>query len=236
MTVGNNLKMNRIYIICVFCSLIISSVANSQNNIDKLILTIKETNSYPNLDNACEELLKNGKDAIPQLIELLNDSSYIKLTNTADLIYPGAKEFYGHGNIISYNINFVSIRAGWILEKITFKEFGYRNNDCLSIEDSTVIESINKNRIELATKVENWWIENEKEWSLLSALQNALKSNNFWEQYRALDYLENIKKNESLKHQDFESKIKPLLKKLMKSKDLTISEKSEWILINWNLN
>ena len=104
--------MNRIYIICVFCSLIISSVANSQNNIDKLILTIKETNSYPNLDNACEELLKNGKDAIPQLIELLNDSSYIKLTNTADLIYPGAKEFYGHGNIISYNINFVSIRAG----------------------------------------------------------------------------------------------------------------------------
>jgi hypothetical protein len=53
---------------------------------------------------AKDSLLNIGKESIPHLIKLLDDpKSFNKLKNTADLIYPGANEFYGHGWVIDYD-------------------------------------------------------------------------------------------------------------------------------------
>ena len=43
------------------------------------------------------ELEQAGPEALPILIRLVRSSQSNALTDTADLIYPGSKEFYGHG-------------------------------------------------------------------------------------------------------------------------------------------
>lgn len=50
---------------------------------------------------------------------------FINLQNTADLIYPGTEKFYGHGWSISYDIDWIAVRAAWVLEELTFQDFGY---------------------------------------------------------------------------------------------------------------
>ena len=93
------------------------------------------------------------KEAIPDLIELLRDTSFIKLKNTADLIYPGAEKFYGHGWIVNYDIDWVPVRAAWLLEEITFQNFGYR--DATINEDKLLSFYINKNYNSYLKKLEN---------------------------------------------------------------------------------
>ena len=44
----------------------------------------------------------------------------------ADLIYPGADMFYGHGFIVDYDIDYLPARVGWAPEDITFHSFGFR--------------------------------------------------------------------------------------------------------------
>jgi len=57
---------------------------------------------------------------------LLDRDEKVELRNTADLIYPGAKEFYGHGWILDYDVDWISVRAGWALEELTFQNCGFR--------------------------------------------------------------------------------------------------------------
>ena len=40
-----------------------------------------------------DSIVNRGNEAIPKLIELLKDTSFVKLKNTADLIYPGTEKF-----------------------------------------------------------------------------------------------------------------------------------------------
>lgn len=73
--------------------------------------------------------MNSQKVAIPKLIELLKDTIYIKLQNTADLIYPSADKFYGHGWIVNFDIDWISVRVAWLLKEITFQNFGYCDLD-----------------------------------------------------------------------------------------------------------
>src|SRR5690242_12612142 len=43
-----------------------------------------------------KELETRPSETIPEIIKLLDKHENLKLENTADLIYPGAKMFYGH--------------------------------------------------------------------------------------------------------------------------------------------
>ncbi|MBK9504389.1 MAG: hypothetical protein IPO03_03300 [Bacteroidetes bacterium] len=61
--------------------------------------------------------------AIPKIIELLKDTTFIKLQNTGDLIYLGALKFCGNCGIAYYDIDWISVRAAWLPEEITFQDF-----------------------------------------------------------------------------------------------------------------
>lgn len=63
----------------------------------------------------------------------------VPLTDTMDLIYPGAKTFYGHGYIVNYDLDSLAVRAGWVLESITFQDFGFRSN---TIQEDTLFKSM----------------------------------------------------------------------------------------------
>src|SRR5215212_9707503 len=71
------------------------------------------------------KLESGGNASLGVLVSLLDRHDVVQLTNTADLIYPGAKTFYGHGWLIDYDLDRVSTRAGWALEELTFENFGF---------------------------------------------------------------------------------------------------------------
>lgn len=74
---------------------------------------------------AAKQLENGGAVSLPVLIGLLDRDKVVPLTNTADLIYPGASAFYGHGEMVDHDVDRLSIRAGWVLEAVTFEDFGF---------------------------------------------------------------------------------------------------------------
>src|SRR5262245_47881172 len=84
------------------------------------------SNDWSAVRVAKDALESRQAQAIPMLIALLSRDEYVKLQNTADLIYPGATEFWGHGGIVDYAIDWLSVRAGWTLEDMTFESFVFR--------------------------------------------------------------------------------------------------------------
>ena len=63
--------------------------------------------------------------AIPALIDLAFREDRVPLEDTGDLIYPGARFFYGHGELVDYELDILAARAGWLLEDLTFQDFGF---------------------------------------------------------------------------------------------------------------
>ncbi len=87
-----------------------------KTKIDSLFSDFKQDFFYGKIYPAKMKLESYQKEIIPKLVELLNDTTFVKLTGTADLIYPGAPQFYGHGHFIPYDMDWISVRAGWLLK------------------------------------------------------------------------------------------------------------------------
>lgn len=63
--------------------------------------------------------------AVPALLAMLDRRDAMPLVNTADLIYPCATRWYGHGWVAPYQLQWIADRAGWVLEELTFEDFGF---------------------------------------------------------------------------------------------------------------
>ena len=63
----------------------------------KDVMVAFTSDNWPEVYKAKRQLESLQEKAIPALLELLNRKENVPLKNTADLIYPGAKEYYGHG-------------------------------------------------------------------------------------------------------------------------------------------
>jgi hypothetical protein len=166
------------------------------------------SNDWTKVYKAKDSLLNIGKRAIPDLIELLNNpKAFRKLKNTADLIYPGATEFYGHGWFIGYDLDWIAIRAGWALENLTLENFGFKEN---TITEKELIELHKDNYAEyietgkhnvnferqkfqeldsVINKVTEWWLENENDWTALNGLKEAIYSNDLDRQLEAIQQM-----------------------------------------------
>jgi hypothetical protein len=148
--------------------------------------------------------------SLPYLFDLLSrDNTYIKLTNTEDLIYPGTTEFYGHGWNIDYDIDWMTIRAGWAIEEITFQNFGFKENwitddslweiakDSIKYQQYTAtrkypfkVDSSKVEKVEeIKAKAINWWTENRDSWTRIKGITEAIESNDTIRQMNALYYL-----------------------------------------------
>jgi len=234
--------MNTIKNILILGILILSQTVFGQNSVDSLINELRKPEFYPNVSQSKDKLVDLGKQAIPKLIELLNDTSFVKLTNTADLIYPGATEFYGHGYVIDYDLDWISVRAAWVLEEITFEDFGYKQNEIseddlfklmktnyeseylkkgtykVDFKDSTDINILKKYRRELTVKVQKWWDTTSTDWTRFNALKEALHSTNSNRQHKALHYLRFEKTNcDGLTKSSYIKELKPLVQGIKKN-------------------
>jgi len=240
--------MKNLKTILIVSLMSIFQISFSQTKVDSLINELRKPEFYPSVSRSKETLVNLEKDAIPKLIELLKDTSFVKLKNTADLIYPGATEFYGHGYIIDYDLDWISVRAGWVLEELTFEDFGFKQNQIkeddlfqliksnyqteylkkgtysVNFKDTTELEKLKKYRKQLAIKVEKWWIENKDSWNRFEAIKLALNSNNSNQQHKAIHYLRFEKTTcKKLTKESFNNDLKPLVKRIrIKGKGITL--------------
>jgi len=207
-----------------------------------MILQLRSA-EFSDVLEAKDSIVNYGEEAIPQLIGLLTDKSFVKLKNTADLIYPGAEEFYGHGWIVQYDIDWISDRSAWLLEEITFQDFGYKilsiNEDSLlklhfqnyqsylqtgshkvDFEDKTSRQQFLEFRRLLADSVSRWWNKNQKTWTRFKAIKEALSSNDEKLQHRMLQYLLFEETAcPKLTFDSYQRELKPLVENIQRSKN-----------------
>ncbi|MEZ0128643.1 hypothetical protein AB9T88_02090 [Flavobacterium sp. LBUM151] len=219
--------------------------ANAQKTntikIDSLFIEFKKQSFYQSVYPAKQELENYQKIIIPELISILSDPSFVKLTNTFDLIYPGTTSYYGHGHYVPYDMDWISVRAGWFLEEITFQDFGYLNSN---INDEKLLKLAKENykdyikkgtydldwknktseqksieyRKILSSNAEKWWKENKKKWSRISAIKEALESNNENRLSKVFQYLRfGETKCDNLTKDIYKNEIMPIILALNKT-------------------
>jgi len=230
----------------------ISATGNTFQDANVLMDELKN-NDWVIVKDAKKKLENNPYAALPHLIALLSDNEYIPLTNTGDLIYPGAKKYYGHGQIINYDIDYFAIRVGWVLEQITFQNFGFSyihdrdekimshiknhfdkymdQNDYARLENSSADVQREKLLNLCIKKAKDWYNDDASEWNRLSALQNALESNDPKRQVNALNYLRKGEtKCHGLDKKTYKSELLPLVKNLTASNSPRVAEQAKYLV------
>jgi hypothetical protein len=248
--------MKNLIIIIFLASFLMGFVIMPGNKISEKLITDFKSTDWPTVMKAKESIENLEKDGIPQLMTMLNDFSIRRLKNTGDLIYPGAVKFYGHGQIIEYDIDEISIRAGWLLEDLTFQNFGFSG---IHLPDNEILDFIqhnfpdyisstaNKQKLDKMTTAEKrklikslsikkaqvWWNSESESWNRLNALVNALKSTDEKRQVKALFYIRNGKtKCSGLNKAYYEAELIELMRELAKTELKRVSENAKLILMD----
>lgn len=241
----------------IFLLLIISItfICKSQNtvasdyNYPKLISDFTSSD-WGKVYKAKDSLLQIGKSAIPDLIKLLdNPKSFAKLENTADLIYPGATEFWGHGWVVDYDLDWIVIRAGWALENLTLQNFGFSENvitekELMELHKSNYADYIKNGKHDInferqkfneldgvIKKAKKWWKKNHNEWTPLNGLKEAIYSDDINRQLGAIQQMRYPKYTVNELTQDwFDKNLKKRIEELNKSTDEELVLQTDYLL------
>ncbi|MEZ5429028.1 MAG: hypothetical protein R2747_22470 [Pyrinomonadaceae bacterium] len=241
----------------VLIILVLSGFPAAQNktdvrkkSVDQLVADFVSNDWIGRVVPAKEELESRGSESIPQIIALLDQEKEAPLKNTADLIYPGAKEFYGHGWIVDYDVDRISVRAGWFLESLTFQDFGFQSR---LIDHDDLLQAVIKSRgnatikdvmkpekkeelkkqarAAAVKKAKEWWENSSSQWKRFDAIVEGLKSDDADLQYRIFQWLRNgDTKCEGLSLESFDKLILPEVERLAKSENENIRKEAELLL------
>src|SRR5689334_9527089 len=114
---------------CLMTALVMSLAVHVEaSDAQSRIAAVEERFVAPDWERVYQAEFKleaGGAASLAVLVRLLDRTEIVPLENTADLIYPGAKMFYGHGWIVDYDLDCLPARAGWALEELTFENFGF---------------------------------------------------------------------------------------------------------------
>jgi hypothetical protein len=246
--------MHRLIKLLLLSFLIITGCFGQNSKVDSLFNKFQQSSFYEDVYPSKLRLEDYQAQIIPRLIKLLDDTNFVKLTNTFDLIYPGATKFYGHGHFVPYDMDWISVRSGWLLEELTFQDFGYKTS---GVNDSTLFNLMKENygkylkkgtydlewknkspreklieyRKILASKAKLWWQENEDTWTRLSAIKEALQSKDENRLGEVLQFLRYGKtKCDGLNENVYEIQIKPLILDLQNTKFTDIKKQVDLLL------
>lgn len=199
-------------------------------------------------------------DIMPDLIKLLDNTDKVKLENAGSLIYPGAEKFFGHGQILDYDVDYLTIRAGWLIEELSFNNFGFSGIHLPEDMMATHIKmtfpeyynnSSNRKKLEAASSselreiaqeqavqaVNDWWKSENGNFSRLSELVEALKSFDEKRQVKALFYMRNgVTKCEGLSKEYYYEEIAKEIVRLSGSEVKRIAEHAKLILLDSKLD
>jgi hypothetical protein len=204
---------NKRVIIVFFSTMFILLNIHAQTDFDQLLKDFVGAD-WSTVSAAKEKLENYEEKTIPLIIPLLENNTVNKLKNTGSLIYPGAEKFFGYGQIIDYDIDNISVRAGWLLEEISFNNFGftgihmpdedligfikltfpeyYNNSTNRKLLETSSVDNLRKIIHDLSVRnAKEWWQRESTTWTRLKALNEALKSYDEKCQVKALFYMRN---------------------------------------------
>lgn len=211
--------------------------------------------SWSMVSNARLALESRQGHAIPHLMALLDRDEYVKLQGTFDLIYPGAKKYYGHGEILRYDIDWLTVRAGWVLEKITFQDFGFsediREDDLFEARlngrvDGPLNEAIpinndaearQRQRARAVERCKRWWSSQNGKFDRFTALLDALKSGKPSSALNALHWLRFEKTHiDGFNKKSYLRQVLPIVRMLAKSSDRQVSTQAGYLVHDYEVN
>jgi len=196
------------------------------------------------------KLEAGGAASLPVLVRLLDRAEIVRLENTADLIYPGAKMFYGHGWLVDYDLDCLSARAGWALEELTFENFGFSEG---IIREADLLEAVKQGRrdtaltnvvgtnlnekncaqrhAEAVARAKSWFRVNGAKWSRFDALKAALNSSDPLRQMKALNWLRfGVTPCPGVSVQTYDKAIRPQVVRLASSDNESIRQQAKLLL------
>jgi hypothetical protein len=207
--------------------------------------------SWHRVGQAKGKLESRQAAAIPALIEMAFREDRVALQDTFDLIYPGATKFYGHGYIVDYDLDRLSARAGWLLEEVTFQDFGFAAS---LISKQQLLEQTLKGKRDVpfsevvpttgkpsgakpsgtraaAERARKWWQANSKTWNRFDALKEALRSDNSARQVKALGWLRyGTTACESLSPARYQKELRPLVEIVARKGSPAAREQAKYLL------
>jgi len=194
--------------------------------------------------------LNSGENAIPHLLKLTNNTKIFKrLENCEDLVYHGTPEKVFHGWLIPYELDWVAIRAGWVLEVLTFQDFGFSDikiTDAATLElhkkrYSTYIEK-NKDNVDfkkdaftaldsVIQAANDWWTQHGTNWTPLKELKQAVLSDDVNRQWDALQLLKYPSyRIEGLNQKWFDEQLRAHIVELNEMEDEDLKEITNFLL------
>lgn len=189
-------------------------------------------------------LESRASEAVPVLIALAGRDERIPLQNTMDLVYPGTK-YDGHGPRVRYDIDWLSVRAGWALEGITHKNFGFNEQ---AINESKLLAAMLEEhdavadwrsepclreifRSDATKRATEWWKATSNDWSRFQCLLEALRSEDPIRQSFAVHWLRFGKTRcEGLNRQTYEQRVRPEIERLAESNDEHLGRQAKLLL------
>lgn len=220
-----------------------STSFSKEKAVDSLI-KIFQSNYFDNRINKAEIALEDyQKLAIPKFIAMLYNTKKVGV-NPGDpyTFFANANCTLDHYSwTLDYNIDWLSIRASWFLEELTFMDFGYSSQKIVTSNGMgqtkvtwkkiATQQSLMVDRKKMADQVAAWWKKNEATWTRLGAIKEALESKNNRRIEKAVNFIKYGKsKCDGLTIEAFETSIKPILKPLLQTVDGDLKSKIESIV------
>jgi hypothetical protein len=200
--------------------------------IDQLIKQLKGLRFNYDIRDAKDSLSNFQQLALPKLIALLYNTTRLN-TDPGDpytILATGHYKGPNKVSIIPYNFDWLSIRAGYVIESLTFINFGYSSSYKISENGYgsfkitwnkiATAESLKKDRKILANKVAAWWQKNSTSWSRFNGLKTALNSKDKETVAWAVDFIFGGEtKCDGFTKESYEKELKPLLENLLNNAD-----------------
>ena len=214
-------------------------------SVDTLIADLRSA-EWGKVHEAANRLVSLEGEAVPALLPLLDSHDVVQLINTADLIYPGAETFYGHGYVVDYALDSLAVRAGWVLESMTFQDFGFRSG---TITEDKLFQATRAHPGDMpleraagpqpkpepiaaaAERARQWWARSGQGWTRYKGLLAALDGDDVRQQADALIWLRSgVTDCAGLDERVYGSQVKPRVRKLAASPDATVKSQAEYLL------
>lgn len=169
----------------------------------------------------------------------------IRLLDTDERIFPtsqpgtGGAMYIGHGGcpgcypFLFYGLNETQVRAGWMLERITFQDFGFSCDSALDREPSKEV------RQAAVARARAWWQAQPRDWRRVDGIRTALMEGSPWAQRGALDYLLHRNRDgdcASLTESSYFEKLHPVIADLFASPVAEVREKAAevWLRVEFH--
>jgi hypothetical protein len=127
-------------------------------------------NDWLKVQRAAQRIESADRAGVAALIPMLRAPRRVPLSNTEELVYPGARRRNGTGPVIQYALDWTTDRAGWVLEALTFDDFGF---SATATAPESAAETAAR-RARAARAARTWWRHNNARWTRLDAVREAL--------------------------------------------------------------